>query len=386
MIKSFILLHNILWLFNLNILFMYIFFIKYFKKIRINHLFIQLTIIFICLQIISTSLSIMNDYFDTIRFIGAFHNIFVFSFILIGFSLVYNEKYINIIYEKLVFIIYIVLFSCIASIFLFYYLQTNIEYNFLGHSIVFMSKGYLLDEVFPRLAIFTPYANATAIFIYLLTSIFILSPNYSNYKIITKIIFALVVIIIVIFTGSRIVLLTVFGLFLFSFLKKRLYYFLLLIFMFFFIFYLIEIDFLNTILSSRQGSSDMRMRIYTTSLETMLKTNLYTGIGLKPFVSSIPDLPLGSHSTLIGYYTKNGILIGTLYLIFNLYIFMQFIYIFFIFILKKTNHKNFYINYVVLSILIIYLFEDLDSYEINSLLTGIVLGIYFKNKRKNVTI
>lgn len=382
MLKHFILIHNILWMFNFNLPFIYLIFIRLIKIINLKKPFVQLIFFFIFLQFISVLFSITNEFIDEKRFVGIVHNIFVFSFILIGMNIAYRDKYMNTLYQKIDIAIYFTFILSIISVFLFFYLQSNIEYNFLGKHIGFMTRGYILDDIFPRLSIFSDYANGTAIFIYLLSSIFIFSPKFINLSIVIKIFFLSLFIILIIFTGSRIILAMALGLFVITLVKQRFSYILFVFLGVLIIFYLIHIDFLDIVLSSRQGSSDMRMRIYTTSLETMMQVNPFTGLGLKPYVESIPNLPLGSHSSLIGYFTKNGLFVGLLYLLFNLYLLFQFISTFIFYLLGKVEYKQFYLSYIAISTFIIFLFEDLDAYEINSLLTGIVLGLLFKYKRK----
>ncbi len=67
----------------------------------------------------------------------------------------------------------------------------------------------------------------------------------------------------------------------------------------------------NRLLTMREGSNDMRLAIYETSLKTMLEQSPVFGIGIKDMLGVYP---LGSHSTYIGVFYKAGLLGGLIYM------------------------------------------------------------------------
>ncbi len=67
----------------------------------------------------------------------------------------------------------------------------------------------------------------------------------------------------------------------------------------------------------REGSNNMRLLIYETSLQTMWSKSPFIGIGIKDMLSGYP---LGSHSTYIGVFYKTGIVGGTIYLVSMLFV------------------------------------------------------------------
>jgi hypothetical protein len=59
-------------------------------------------------------------------------------------------------------------------------------------------------------------------------------------------------------------------------------------------------------LSSRQGSTDQRFLSYTTAIDRVLNENIVFGLGVKPENPLLPEVPVGSHSTVISFFTKGG--------------------------------------------------------------------------------
>jgi len=59
-------------------------------------------------------------------------------------------------------------------------------------------------------------------------------------------------------------------------------------------------------LSSRQGSTNQRFFVYTTAIDMVLNENIVFGLGIKPENPSRPEVPVGSHSTVISCFTKGG--------------------------------------------------------------------------------
>ena len=98
---------------------------------------------------------------------------------------------------------------------------------------------------------------------------------------------------------------------------------------------------------SREGSNSMRFAIYFESIHTLFQYNPVFGIGTKILYMGYP---LGSHSTYVGILYKTGI-VGTLLFL-----------ILIVSILDKYNKTKFkLVLFAVLSLLVCYIFEDLDA-------------------------
>jgi len=76
-------------------------------------------------------------------------------------------------------------------------------------------------------------------------------------------------------------------------------------------------------LSSRQGSTDQRILSYTTATDMVLNDNVVFGLGVKPGNPSAPEVPVGSHSTVISFFTKGGAAALLVFAIFYISLILQ---------------------------------------------------------------
>jgi O-antigen ligase len=91
-------------------------------------------------------------------------------------------------------------------------------------------------------------------------------------------------------------------------------------------------------------------------------------------------IPIGSHSTYIGYFVKNGF-IGLLFVfIYWVDLFKQ-ILSNYIKSKQRLSHSFIVIMFVSISLL----FEDIDAFELNAYLFGILLGLC-NNHRRNINL
>ena len=117
----------------------------------------------------------------------------------------------------------------------------------------------------------------------------------------------------------------------------------------------------------------------------MAETNLIMGVGIKPYIHELTrggHYPLGSHSTLLGYFFKTGILGGTIIL--SAYIFTFFRYLVFniklFFTKKKYYMRSVLLETTLILALTISILEDFDSYEIIMLYFGFLIGMIINDK------
>jgi O-antigen ligase len=117
------------------------------------------------------------------------------------------------------------------------------------------------------------------------------------------------------------------------------------------------------------------MRLYEKSFETLLNNSPAIGLGQKPFLDF--DIPLGSHSSYLGFIVKFGI--------FGLIFELIMLYYFFMNLLRAYlthNHQNFYINLIIISVLALFITEDVDSTSLNAILLGFMVGYFLHNNHR----
>jgi hypothetical protein len=241
------------------------------------------------------------------------------------------------------------------------------------------SSGYLEDSIFPRTRLFGIFSNSSAIVIYIISVIYLIEYQKSNRLV--SLFFILLSMLAILTTGSRIVAVSFIGWSLFFYIGgyKKLKFIMFIFFLCVIIFYQDIYDFFILINEARGDSSSTRLHLYLVSIKIMLNENMFFGLGLKPRIDLIQDLPIGSHSTIIGYFVKNGIIGGIFFLLSYLYIFSYFVKS--IFFRKYKNKHHYQIAMFFLSI--VYIFEDLDAFEFVSFLTGILIYLAYIQRESN---
>lgn len=347
-------------------------------------------IIFIPIQILSAALSFFGDFNDSIRFFAIIHNIYLFSLIVFGILLAMRLNITNVFSEKITSFA-IMIFSLVGSILFSYsafFKKDEIFFRSVFDTVSLTRKDFLFDNMVPRLTLFGEYANSTAILAILLLVIYSFVRAAPGKIINSKIVF-LSVLLIVIATGSRIAILSIVLMapFIFfgesrKYLSKSLIFYLLISFLYLF---LDSTGFLVGIKDLKSNSSNTRVDLYLNSLNVLLDTNPFTGLGLKPIVPGLSILPLGSHSTYLGYIIKNGAL-GLIFVSLFLAWLASRLYIYGIRFGSNYFYENNFKNYCLLTLIsIIFLFEDIDAYAINCLLFGIIIGECLRNENHENT-
>jgi hypothetical protein len=380
------------YLFGVLTPYLYILFFINFKYIFEKNFFLNkisfILILFLFFQFLSTLISIYSEFtqYYIERVIAIFHNYINYTMILVAIVfLLKNKKNEIFILESVKVLFYFSLIVSIVSFFYSLYTSNVIVYRGLiallsgienPYTLVyFNSSGFLEDSIFPRTRLYAIYSNTAAICLFILSilylSFFVKKTHY-------KLLFIILITFMLFTTGSRI---TIVSFLLWSFFylftsSKNFLVTILIISIFCLVFITQIIDVLNFINNMRGDSSSTRLMLYIKSLEIMVEHNIISGIGIKPYIPEIRDIPLGSHSTVIGYAFKNGIIgfifISTIYF----YIFLQYLKILFC----RNYTSSSYLNASVFFLSIIFLFEDLDAYEFTSFLSGVLA--YFAYFRK----
>lgn len=366
--------------------------LSYFRRANIT---IILLISFVFVQLLSASLSISYDFFSLERLIAIFHNIFAFTFILVGYAFMqdiqlnkYIKKYTS---QVFVFVFLLILISTIYSLVFNEALEFPSFFSAIGFdnkfsAVKFNMLDWYLFSNFPRTQVLGIYPNSTGLLLIFLYSV-VVSLNINGMSTRKMILFTIMLILACFLTGSRTyLLLSCAYLFLLGIKNKRNLTFISLCLPFLIVLIIVAIEFLLTL---RIGSNNARIMIYQGSFNFMMETNPIFGIGIKP---RLPDLiglpyPLGSHSTLWGYIIKCG-LVGFLFvLVFVTVPLYRYFRTIILQILTKVpfDKQDFFIQSSFLIVIIALSMEDLDAFETLPLYFGMILWIYDNRKtfRKN---
>lgn len=378
----------LLWLTGLVIPFYYLLFALNLPKV-IRHLknpVVLLFILFVICQIISTLLAISSDFFTMERFFGIVHNISASCFFLLGFLLPFYKAYRRVLFTAAKYVFLFVALGCVAVFVYSFLTKTYVAYpgvmalisgarNDLT-MVSFNQEGWLLGIPFPRSRIMGTFPNSTSILLILVYTIFVVQrkPKYAK-----KLFFALLFFAAIITTGSRGGSLVAIMIVATQFVRHKLFLYSILIAS-----PLVFLAFgaLGTqLFESRAASNDTRLELYMASLELAWRTNFLFGLGLKPFVDTIAsgELPVGSHSTLIGYFIKNGVVGGLLALFFYVKLVTKAVQMIVTTFLNKRGPDGvrLELSMGVLAVITVSFFDDLDAYELLPFYFGIMVNFLY---------
>lgn len=363
---------------------------RIFHYLQRANLTILFLIAFTLIQLFSAFLSITYDFFTFERFIAILHNIVAFTFIFMGYAFMKDEKLRLHIkrysYNVYCFTFLIILLATIISFYLkkevilpSFFTLVGVESKFTEVKLN-MLDWYVIGN-FPRTQVMGIYPNSTGLlFIFLYLIVIIL--NFYEFSEWRKFMITTMLVIVCFITGSRAYLLLSVMFYLFLFIRnKSLLSVISFLVPFLIIATIIAVEYLSSL---RSGSNDARAMIYEGSLNLMLDTNPFFGIGIKP---RLPDVigvpyPVGSHSAIWGYIIKCGLVGAIFMLIFiaiPVYKYMEMV-ILQLFSKKPFNKLNFFILSSSLIVIVALGMEDLDAFEILPLYFGMLLWIYDNRK------
>jgi len=241
-------------------------------------------------------------------------------------------------------------------------------------------EGFILTFMIPRVQFMGLYVANTAMLLFLLFS---LSQYINLHKSIKfKILIWSIVMVSILFTGSRITLLCFILLAPFYFLRTtlsiRLFFLFLLCFLTIALYYVDIKELYASFSNIRQGSDNTRTGIYLKSFKLAMKNNFLFGIGIKPRIHEVADgfYPVGSHSTFIGYIVKNGFIGFLFVLLFHFFFLGKYILLMARNIIHTFNQRKTFILTSIILFVVNLWFEDLDAYMMVCFFFGILLGIY----------
>lgn len=371
----------------------YITFIADFKKILkevINNNKLYYFSAFFLIQVLSIIFSLDSRFFNIERFFAISHNLVAYSGMFFGYYMITNDQYRLLVKKHIPRLFYSLVGLVFISTIYSFLMRSDLEYggifSFLGESKFSLVQYNQLDwyfvSGFPRTTILGIYPNSSAI-VFLLVHIVNLVLNYKDISFKNGIILHLLLMFVVFMTGSRFYLVISFVLLIIYLVqtKNKLYYLILGLPIVLGVFYFL----MQSLMGLRTGSNETRSLIYEQSLYIMIKENIFFGLGIKPKIpleTGFP-YPLGSHSTLIGYFVKTGLVGGTYIFLGYLWAVIQYIHQLYRFIIGiEFSFILFYKWTAFMLILLASLSEDFDAFELIPFYFGSLLALIFIDEKE----
>lgn len=371
------------------------------KKLKINIFDIGF-IIFFCVMFIRSAFAIEN--FGVSRVLSAYYNIsLMFTGFLILKCITSDITLKKLFIENIskLFITTLIIYQVIFS----YALYTNtyeIEHlSLLGITMfettlpglfesaktaIYTRYEWGFGDVIPRVVYLGEFPTTSALILISTYCIYLIK-NINRITYYKFLIFDMLVLISLSYTQSRVMIITFMITCIFSYFvilyhgkyKKIIFLYLpfILIPLIYMIFYFAE-----TLFSFRSTSGDARLLSYTMGYDLVLNENLFFGVGVKPIIDSIIEIPVGSHSTIISSFVKYG-LVGLIFTF--LYLIIIPINLLFRTILNPhVSISNKVTTIRMIPIFISWLlFQDIDAYAISALLFFTSYGIWLTTRGKN---
>lgn len=353
-------------------------------KIRLRDPYFLFFLAFLCIQLLSLSISVFYSFFSVERGLASFHNIFVFTFLIAGYNAMSNKYISNQIRQNIHYFFYAITFIILLSSIYSFLTEKGVAYggvlSFIArnkYTVVRFNELYWnFFPNFPRTSVYAIYPNATGLIV---ISTFILTYTFKEKKSLTeKSLLCLLFIFGVLMTGSRLQLVLGIGILLTLLISNKSW--LIFVATLLPVIAILSINIFLFLYTLREGSNNARSNIYLGSLSLMLEVNPIFGLGVKPYMPDYLGVPypVGSHSSLLGYFVKNGLVGGLFVLSGYIYLFATFFhYLFKLLLTKATLHKKkFLIAVGTLALLLSSLFEDFDAFEPIMYFFGIILYLY----------
>lgn len=353
-----------------------------------RHPMIIIMYIFFIVQILSMLIALPGPFADLYRALAIGHNIFLYTLIIVGANLCIKYDFLGQFSQRQIakVICGFGIVSLVVYFISYKIVQGPLEFGGILTRVGFTRIDFLFNELTPRLSLLGDYVNTTGILALLLFYIYALQIDEKTSWFITFSCFIFATAIILM-SGSRVCLAAIVMGAPFAFARNRielvLYSLTGAIATIILVTYSDEAaNIVSGIQESRQNSSSARGHIYSESLRVALETNPYTGLGMKPFYYTVPNFPLGSHSTFIGYVVKCGALGFVFCLLYLLWLAQKLITSSINAFWKGRQFTEFRGFWMLACFTLVMFFEDIDAYALNAFLFGCFLGSILMPKRK----
>lgn len=139
----------------------------------------------------------------------------------------------------------------------------------------------------------------------------------------------------------------------------------------------------QSVAESRAGSTATRLETYALAIRMVLDQNLIFGLGIKPVDVSLAEIPIGSHSSMVSTFTRGGLIGIGLFLAFYLTLTARMIVVQVAAFARSTRItiesrlEIIFLARALFVVLVWYLTEDLDVPLYHTLLSGLIIGIFW---------
>jgi hypothetical protein len=139
----------------------------------------------------------------------------------------------------------------------------------------------------------------------------------------------------------------------------------------------------QSLADARAGSTETRLETYKLAVRMVLDHNLILGLGIKPVDPSLAEIPIGSHSSVVSTFTRAGLIGLGLFLAYYFTLAVRVIAVQ-LAALARAARLNIesrlelaYLGRAIFVVLVWYLTEDLDVPLYHTLLSGLIIGIFW---------
>lgn len=332
-------------------------------------------IIFGFIQFSAILVAISGDWFQVERVLPALHNLFLYGFFLLGVLISRRFPYGVICFSRSAgSFIYISGLISLLIITIAYNIGFSIIVNMPYSAVSIVRPDWLFGINVPRLSLFGSYVNSSAILFFQLFILYYISQIFSGkqFSLLRVILIYFVMLSLAVFAGSRIVIFSAILFGILGFFKNIYCRYLMLLFLLSLMMYLFlnNNDFINYVLNAREDSTSTRFELYSLAIKEFINRNIFLGLGIKPKFIEISLYPIGSHSTWLGYFVRCGLAGGLFSLIALLFVLANTILSF-----VKAKGRIFSLWWALSMLILVYSFEDMDAYEPNSFLFGLIVGL-----------
>lgn len=139
----------------------------------------------------------------------------------------------------------------------------------------------------------------------------------------------------------------------------------------------------QSLADARAGSTETRLETYKLAVRMVLDQNLILGLGIKPVDPSLAAIPIGSHSSVVSTFTRGGLIGLGLFLAFYLALAIRMVVVQLAAFARsarltmETRLELAYLARAIFVILVWYLTEDLDVPLYHTLISGLIIGIFW---------
>jgi hypothetical protein len=223
-------------------------------------------IAFLAVQLLSLGISPLVIDVDAVRYAAMLHNIFVYTLIIVGVLLVLHARGVYEFFRDFSSRMIWVYFIAGGMVWLYgNSIGGDLAYRSPFGVVLFTRRDYMLDGVFTRLAFLGDFVNSAAMLAFLLYAIYLVT-NFRRASTYMNVLYWVMMMALVVASGSRIVLMMMVLAFPLNMMGKRLVLFVMFLSVPVVLYIIAQADILEALVDARANSSATRSNIYSRSL------------------------------------------------------------------------------------------------------------------------